>query len=469
MAQILTESRPQLRLETATEAFDRNFKRQLLLNHICISCPFYVEDCDFTSVHPPENCVPCGGLVFISNLLKLGEVTEPDLKLANLEDLGDSSYVSLSNDSCIKSLEEDYLYQIAHDDLYEINQDALDFLTKCDGSATVSDLDPDREFLEFCIVEDLLDVSKEKIQRPIILGKSPVPSLRYLEWLITRRCNISCAHCYLGDQARIEYRPELIRPLLDEFTDMQGLRVLVSGGEPTLYEHFDLLNSILLEYPVRAVLLTNGTTINRKLIKRLNFHEIQISLDGMENGHDAIRGKGNFQKAVRSMELAREAGIDVSVATMVHKLNLDEWDSMRDLVESMEVREWSIDYPCVKGRWDLHPEFQAELRDAADRMLYGFGGSYHGTSSGWTCGRHLAAVLPSTDVCKCALFPEIRLGSVENGLAKAWASMTHIPISETDCAGCESEDICGGGCRFRAGARNARDEVMCLLHKSGNK
>ncbi len=467
MAQILTKSRPQLKLEPVSEAFDRNFKRQLLLNHLCISCPFYVEDCDFTSVQPPESCVPCGGLIFISNLLRQGEITDSDIKLANLRELGENCYVRLSNDSCVKSLEDDYLYQIARDELYEINQDALDFVTRCDGFTTVADLDPDREFLEFCIVEDLLDVSKEKVRWPVIRGKSPVPSLRYLEWVITRRCNISCAHCYLGDQAHIEFRPELIRPLLDEFTEMQGLRVLVSGGEPTLYAHFDLLNGILPEYPVRAVLLTNGTTINRKLLKRLNFHEIQISLDGMEKGHEAIRGQGNFQKAIRSMELVREAGIDLSVATMVHRLNLDEWDSMKDLVESMEVKEWSIDYPCIKGRWDLYPELRSGMRDAADRMLYAFGGSYHGTSSGWTCGRHLAAVLPSADVCKCALFPEIRMGSVENGLARAWARMTHVPISETDCAGCESADICGGGCRFRAGSRKARDEVMCLLHKGG--
>ena len=178
--------------------------------------------------------------------MRQDEITESEIKLTNLEDLGDSSYVSLSTDSCIKSLEEDYLYQIAHDNLYEINQDALDFLTKCNGSATISDLDPDREFLEFCIVEDLLDVSKEKIQRPINLGKSPIPSLRYLEWMVTRRCNLSCAHCYLGDSKKEDYNPELIRPLLDEFTRMQGLRILVSGGEPTLYKHFKFLNKALL-------------------------------------------------------------------------------------------------------------------------------------------------------------------------------------------------------------------------------
>ena len=74
--------------------------------------------------------------------------------------------------------------------------------------------------------------------------------------------------------------------------------------------------------------------MNRELVQQLNFHEVQVSLDGMEMGHDTIRGKGNFRKAIRAMELLREAEIDLSVATMVHRLNLDDWDNMRELVES---------------------------------------------------------------------------------------------------------------------------------------
>ncbi|MGC8604568.1 MAG: hypothetical protein ACP5VS_12910, partial [Desulfomonilaceae bacterium] len=180
MAQILTESRPELRFELVAEAFDRNYQNQLLLNHICSNCPFYIEDCDFTSFCPPQDCLPCGGLVFISNLLKLGKITEQQLKLADLKELGDKSYVRLTNNSCVKRLEENYIYHIARDELYEINQEALDFVTKCDGTTTISALDPDREFLEFCVSEDLIQVVKEQTPRALIIGKSPIPSLRYL-------------------------------------------------------------------------------------------------------------------------------------------------------------------------------------------------------------------------------------------------------------------------------------------------
>jgi radical SAM protein with 4Fe4S-binding SPASM domain len=130
----------------------------------------------------------------------------------------------------------------------------------------------------------------------------------------------------------------------------------------------------------------------------------------------------------------------------------------------MEVREWSIDYPCVKGHWESHPELAVDLDAAAERMAYGLGGSYHGTSSGWTCGRHLAAVLPSGELCKCGLLQDRIYGSVAHGLEKAWRRVEHIEIKDTECGECSEADTCGGGCRFRAGGSTRRDEVMCRFY-----
>jgi radical SAM protein with 4Fe4S-binding SPASM domain len=462
---ILAKSRPQLLIDIDAGAFDSGFRSHFLRKYICRSCPFYIQDCDFTSEEPPENCVPCGGLVFLSNVMKHGIISEEDIRLADMKDLGEAAFVSLASDTWIKMLEEDYLYKISTDELYEINRDAQNFLTNCDGSKTVGELHPDNEFLEFCISEGLLEVAGTPVKRIVEVEKSPEPSLRYLEWLVTYRCNLSCAHCYLGDTGAEDFPPELIAPLLAEFSEMQGLRIMISGGEPTLYQYFKELNDALPRFPVRAVLLTNGSTLHRSIVENLNFQEVQISLDGMEFGHEMIRGRGSFRKAVKAMELVRDSGIDLSVATMVHKHNLDEWEAMKELIESIGAREWNVDYPCVRGRWKTHPELQVGIEEAAERMKFSFGGSYHGGSSGWACGRHLAAVLPSGEVCKCGLFPEIILGSVRTGLRKAWLRMEHIRISETDCRSCQFSDACGGGCRFRAGSKSACDEVMCLLYK----
>ncbi|MGB9617080.1 MAG: radical SAM/SPASM domain-containing protein [Desulfomonilaceae bacterium] len=399
----------------------------------------------------------------ISSLLKNAAIEERDVRAAG-ERLGKpKSVLSLSPDCSLKRLEKYYVYHIAHDDLYEVNEDGFRFLESCETGEQSKDIEPDPDFVEYCIEEGLLVQGPVVHRRRVWAEAAPVPSLRYLEWLVTRKCNLKCAHCYLGESTDVEFPRELIDPLLSQFSGMQGLRVLVSGGEPTVYRHFQFLNDIIDQYPLRFVLLTNGFTLDASLAKRLKFHEVQISLDGMKRGHEAIRGEGTFSRALQAMESVKAAGLDLSVATMVHRENLSEWDEMQALVERYGVKEWNIDYPCKRGRWELHPDLYVEETIAAARMKYGFGGSYHGTDHGWTCGRHLAAVLPPGDVCRCALYSDVVVGHVTTGLREAWRRVQHIPISETACNGCVHADECGGGCRYRAGDVHAKDSVMCAL------
>ncbi len=454
-APALLESDPQ---------FDPTFSRDFLYENICAACPFLVDGCDFTDPDGPEDCLPCGGMVLLSRLLNKGAIDQDQIIEANFFDKSRDSFLALSPMCSLKRLEEDYLYNINEDELYEINDEALDFLVKCNGEKTTLELGPDSQFLAFCLQEGLLTPLDEPESRPVKVGKSPVPSLRYLEWLITFRCNLSCSHCYLGTPKTMDFPEDLIEPLLSEFSEIGGLRIMVTGGEPTLYPHFSRLNELIPDYPIRFVLLSNGLTIDHSMAKQLNFHEVQLSLDGLAQGHDSIRGKGSFNRVQRAMKAVTDAGLDLSVATMIHKGNIDEFDGVRDLVEQAGAIEWNIDYPCVEGRWLEHPELAVDPSVAAKKMEYAFGGAYHGSASGWTCGRHLAGVIPSGDLCRCGLYQERKYGSIRDGLKEAWLNIEHIPISETECAKCEHGDLCAGGCRFRAGAKTARDEVMCRLY-----
>ena len=460
----ISKTKPLSETNFDSEAFDYAFLKEFLRSTVCEPCPFYVDGCDFTSVEPPANSLPCGGLLVLSKAVQKGLLSLSDLRIVNHDDLGGEAFVRLCSGAALKDQEEHYVYHILNDDLYEVSEDGFEFLKRCDGTQTLRSLAPDHEFLRYCIEEGLIESVKHAQPRKMVHGKSPVPSLRYLEWLVTYRCNLKCSHCYLGEVPSSDFPENLIEVLLEEFSVMQGLRVLVSGGEPTLYRHFDKLNSLLPGFPLRFVLLSNGVLFNDRFARSLNFHEVQISLDGMQAGHEMIRGPGSFKPTLRAMQSIKDAGIDLSVATMIHSGNMNEWDDMMRLLENFGVREWSIDYPCVKGRFSNHPELTAPIKEASKKMEYGFGGSYHGSSAGWTCGRHLAAVLPSGDICRCGLYPEKIIGTVESGLGKAWERLEHIPIEVTDCKGCEASDECGGGCRYRAGGALERDQVMCALY-----
>jgi radical SAM protein with 4Fe4S-binding SPASM domain len=278
---------------------------------------------------------------------------------------------------------------------------------------------------------------------------SPIPSLRYLEFQITDRCNLRCRHCYVGDGLNQDLPFEKIVKILKEFEEIQGLRLLVSGGEPLLHPHFWEINEVLRDHAFRSVLLSNGALITKEIAKRLRVHEVQISLDGMKEGHESIRGKGTYEKTLYAIDHLQEADIRVSVATMIHRKNLCEFDSLASLIQSKKIEEWNVDVPCTSGRMEENRELWVSPDEAGPFLQYGYGGGLHTSEKNATCGAHLCAILPNRKVAKCGLFGQEPVGSIEEGLRICWERIPRIELSELGC-NCSVMQECRGGCRYRA-------------------
>lgn len=357
----------------------------------------------------------------------------------------------LAPHAALKLLEEPCVYNIRQDELYELDGHGFSWLSGA-ASPDGAEAPEDPEFLSFCLGEGLLVTAPVSVRRPEPV-QSPVPSLRYLELQITNRCSLRCHHCYVGDPERTELSLDELKKVLDEFEAMQGLRLLITGGEPVLHSQFHEFNKLLSGYAFRKVLFTNGQMIGDELIGTLCVDEIQVSIDGLEQGHDALRGKGTFRKAIDAIERIVHANIPVSVATMVHRRNLDEFEGMSVLFAGIGVLDWTVDIPSQAGFFPEHPEFRLSPDVAGRYLSHGFGGGIHGGGEGFACGLHLASVLANGDICKCSFYADKRAGSIRTGLAEAWKSIHPIPLADLDCAaaGCSVLEECRGGCRYRAG------------------
>lgn len=350
----------------------------------------------------------------------------------------------------LKRLEAPCLYDIREDELYELDEQAFAYLIRAAEPAGAG-APEDGSFLESCLDEGLLVSSPAASVRPVP-RESPVPSLRYLELQITRRCNLRCRHCYVGDPGTTELSVADLKTILDEFQEMQGLRLLITGGEPILHRQFGAFNELLPDYAFRKVLFTNGQVLDGDVLRRLQVDEIQVSIDGMQHGHDLIRGPGTFRKAIDAAERIHRAGIPLSVATMVHSGNLNEFDDMNALFGSMGVRDWTVDIPSPAGILSEHPELMVPPEVAGRYLSFGFGSGLHGGGEGYACGLHLASILANGDICKCAFYAGAPVGTIRDGLASAWAKILPIPLSALACAsaGCPVLEECRGGCRYRA-------------------
>jgi radical SAM protein with 4Fe4S-binding SPASM domain len=288
--------------------------------------------------------------------------------------------------------------------------------------------------------------------------------LRYLELQLLHDCNLRCRHCYLGppNSSRLKL-PEALA-ISAEFADRGGLKLMLSGGEPLLYPELRSFIEQTAELPVRRVLISNGTLLSAENCAWLAVDEIQVSLDGWREGHDLLRGEGNFELTREGILAARHAGIPVSLATMIHRGNLREFDRMKGFAEEVGVISWGIDVLCDAGNLTRNRSLNVPYEQTAPFFDYGFGGGYHGPSEGFACGRHLLTVLPDGKAVKCGFYRDTPLGDARDGLIDCWLRLEHIPLASLDCHSCPLVAQCGGGCRFRAPHSLSPDPAMCARH-----
>ncbi|ADC65771.1 Radical SAM domain protein [Ferroglobus placidus DSM 10642] len=351
----------------------------------------------------------------------------------------------------LRRFEKAYAYNAKTDYIYELDEEALSFLTSLDGR----EVEIEEELYEYLKEEGFFGNSL-----PDFKEQKEFPSLRYLLVHVTYNCNLKCEHCYV-ERKNVFMSREVFEALARNFYEMGGLKLIVTGGEPLTHpEIFDFLREAR-RYPYRIVLLTNGLLIDERIARKLSkfVDEVQISLDGLE-GHKMLRGV-DYRVVVEKIKLLKEF-VDVSVATMITKYNLEEFEKMKTLMESLDVKSWNIDFPSCSE--EVVPDF-----DKASLISLGFGEA-HEAEEGYSCGTHLASVTPKGEVTKCGFF-EDAVGDVFN-LEEAWSELRKKYIwrlSELKCE-CDFVEKCRGGCRYRAlhysGDIFGEDPVMCAIFKA---
>ncbi len=370
-------------------------------------------------------------------------------------------HLRLAERILLRKFDKPFAYNAKTDELYELDYDALNFLFLCDGRNFE---EVEENLLNFLINEGIVEISKKPKKNEIISPDEP--SLRYLLVNITWKCNLKCVHCYV-EQENSFMDFETFKKVVDQFYDIGGLKLIISGGEPLLHPEIWKFLRYAKRKPFRLVLLTNGLLIDEKydkgILEKLKIvDEIQISLDGMK-GHEILRGV-SYKLVLNVIKKVVESGIDVSVSTMITKFNMDEFEEMAKILRGIGIKRWLIDFPsCDKS---MVPEFFEARKILLD---YGFGELGHEGSKDYACGAHFASITPDGKMTKCGFFNE-SVGDAED-LEKAWDEMKRKYIWKIDELKCECDykDECKGGCRFRAlnytGNLFDRDPVMCSIFR----
>jgi AdoMet-dependent heme synthase len=88
-------------------------------------------------------------------------------------------------------------------------------------------------------------------------------------------------------------------------------------------------------------LLTNGTLIDHETARQLGdtVTGVQVSIEGPEEIHDAIRGMGTFAKAVTGVKEMVAAGIPVSLNATISRLNADNLSAIVSLGRDLGAKK----------------------------------------------------------------------------------------------------------------------------------
>lgn len=158
-----------------------------------------------------------------------------------------------------------------------------------------------------------------------------------LIFFLTNRCNARCPHCFywkkLNDNSD-ELTTKEIKKTANNLDDCRS--IALTGGEPTLRE--DLLDvcQIFLNKIDSLSLLSNGLLPKTiySVLKEISQNQrkkihLQLSIEGLKDIQDTIRGEGAFEKVIETIDLVKTLkNIKIILVTTVSKLNRDELTKM---------------------------------------------------------------------------------------------------------------------------------------------
>lgn len=155
------------------------------------------------------------------------------------------------------------------------------------------------------------------------LLKRHVPLM--LEIQITKACNLKCKYCYAALETLQERDfsfAEIVR-IIDEFHGLGTRVVRILGGEPLIRKDIGQIIRYLREKDIFIEMATNGLFIERWLDDLQYLDILQISVDGNELSHDAVRGKGSYRGMLKGLEAAVKARLPVRIHGVFNKTSIE--------------------------------------------------------------------------------------------------------------------------------------------------
>lgn len=295
------------------------------------------------------------------------------------------------------------------------------------------------------------------------MPSGPLSAPVTITWEVTLGCNLHCDHCLSGSgpghQQPDELSTEEAMAFIDELDEMDVFQVNIGGGEPFIRPDMLELLEELTDRDISTCVSTNGTQLDEETLDRIEAMDplfLQVSMDGLREANDAIRGEGVYDQIVETLERFESRDIGTTVNTVVTRQNVYDLPDVYDLAEDhgagLRLNRFR---PSGRGEdtWDrfrleqeqieyLHGwlEERPDVR-TGDSFFYlnALGEVRNNTLKECGAGSMTCLVDPVGDVYPCAFtqWDGLASGNVtEDGFQAAWDDIASLRNRIDDNEGC---------------------------------
>lgn len=424
--------------------------------------------------------------------------------------MGIKKYIALSPDYVIRELKSGnfVLIKWTNEEFFKLENLPKQILRLMNGSKSLSEIlkilkrqniniNVAKKFCENLIKRRILVISKTPIINRIFrpLPRGITANLNFVQWEISGQCNLKCKHCYNKNFInKLELSTQKCKSIIDEFDQLNTIRVSISGGEPLLRaDLFEILKYLEKKRIYIAAIFSNGILLNKDIVREINHLKSNIhfilSLDGIdEDSYDFIRGRGMFKRLTRKLPLINNIEKRIGVNVMFHKKNLKQIPKLFDFilqnfskVKMVRVGTFNrneqgsyIDYKKEIGislkeelaaynliiseylKKNMKTKFQLELSNffrsnITNKKIFQYSLSSHPCA--YTGG--LTFTIKSNGILQwCPTLYQLTFGDLnKTTLKKAFQSKRYKTFTDLriekliQCKDCKFMKICGGGCR----------------------
>ena len=295
-----------------------------------------------------------------------------------------------------------------------------------------------------------------------------------LQWHITQNCDLHCRHCY-DRSDRIAMTLDQGIHVLDDFYrfckehNVYG-QVSFTGGNPLLFKDFFTLYHEAAERGFLTAVL--GNPMDKSYLEQMTAIQMpefyQVSLEGMAEHNDYIRGAGHFARTIDFLQMLREMNMYSMVMLTLTRENMAQVlplaEELRDKTDLFTFNRLammgegaalaSVDPALYPGFLNNYINAAADnpvlcLKDNLCNLhLYRRGLPLQGGCAGVGCGAafNFVSLLPDGEVHACRKMPSL-LGNIYKD---SLTDIYHTPLAKryrmgsSACQSCAIRPACGG-------------------------